>query len=200
MSRIIAGLAGGARIQVPAGSHTRPTTDRAKEALFSSLASWAGGSSLGAAEQLTGIAFLDLFAGSGAVGLEAASRGANRVVLVDNSPAAARAIKTNIASTELPNVSVKQSHARTFLEGSVSSFDIVFLDPPYDMPTHAIVELASLIVDRKWLVDNGVLVIERSAREPAPVVPQLADRWERTYGESVLYFAQAQDPEKDSDE
>src|SRR5689334_5905073 len=97
MTRIIAGLAGGRRIVTPSGDATRPTTDRVREALFSAIASWAGRSDRPAGEALRGLSFCDLYAGSGAVGLEAASRGASPVLLVERTARTARLIRQNAA-------------------------------------------------------------------------------------------------------
>ena len=125
MTRIIAGLAGGRTIAVPS-SGTRPTSDRVREAIFSRVESWA---------DLTGSRVLDLFAGSGALGLEAASRGATRVDLVDNSDKAVAAMTANI-TTLRPTIPACEMRAHrvsvaAYLESATAEWDIAFIDPPY---------------------------------------------------------------------
>ena len=124
MTRIIAGAAKGRRVATPTGSRTRPTTDRVREAVFSVIASWAGTLGEPAASQLDGLAFLDLFAGSGAVGLEAASRGASPVWAVESDPATARLIRRNAAGFGLP-VSVLARGAEAVVGGRPSVFNSV---------------------------------------------------------------------------
>ncbi|HSN43919.1 MAG TPA: 16S rRNA (guanine(966)-N(2))-methyltransferase RsmD [Propionibacteriaceae bacterium] len=196
MSRIIAGQAGGRRLAVPGGSATRPTTDRVREALFSSLVAWAGSSHLDVAEQLSGISVLDLFAGSGAVGLEAASRGADTVVLVERDSATARLIEKNIAVTGLDAV-VRCQSAAAYVATPGPSFDLIFADPPYPMGTDEVSALVASLVDRGRLVDDGLVVVERSSRGPAPDWPAaLSDVWAKRYGETVLYYARRSEPEQ----
>ena len=102
MSRVIAGSAGGRRITMPSGRNTRPTTDRVREAVFSAVAAWAGTADRPPEEALAGLAFCDLYAGSGAVGLEAASRGADPVLLVEQDRGTAQLIRRNAADLGLP--------------------------------------------------------------------------------------------------
>src|SRR3954469_9188441 len=120
MSRIIGGVAGGRRLSMPKGQATRPTSDRVREGLFSSL----GG-------DLSGRSFLDLYAGSGAVGLEAASRGAAPVVLVERDDKAVRAARDNVAAIGLPDVVARADDVTRFLREPALPCDVVFLDPPY---------------------------------------------------------------------
>lgn len=189
MPRIIAGRAGGRSLRTPAGDQTRPTSDRVREALFSTIASWLGSSDEAVDEQLADIAFLDLFAGSGAVGLEAASRGAAQVVLVDDDRHAADSIAKNIRETKLPAKAIKSS-VQHFLAGPPTRFDIIWADPPYRFPSDALDELLTQLA-ANWLGPNGLLVVERAKRDTPPLWPQAAsDSWERRYGETVLYFAQ----------
>ncbi|GAA2101836.1 16S rRNA (guanine(966)-N(2))-methyltransferase RsmD [Microlunatus panaciterrae] len=190
MSRIIAGSRGGRRLTMPATDRTRPTTDRVREALFSAVASWAG-TAAGAAEQsLAGLALCDLFAGSGAVGLEAASRGADPVVLVEADRRTAEVARANVKTLGLP-VSVQQVRAEQYLRGTPTQrFDVVFLDPPYDLATDQVDMLLASIVDGGWLLDDGLIVVERSVRsEPVTWPAAFAESWQKRYGETTLYYA-----------
>lgn len=194
MPRIIAGRAGGRTLRAPAGEQTRPTSDRVREALFSALASWLGTIDETVDAQLAGVSFLDLFAGSGAVGLEAASRGASPVVLVDEHRHAAQAISRNIADTGL-TAKLIQASVRSFLAAPTGRFDIVWLDPPYRFASGELDELLA-IVAADWLAADGLVVVERAKRDTAPSWPASAsDSWERRYGETVLYFAQFDEQE-----
>ena len=127
MTRIIGGSAGGRRITAPAGQHTRPTTDRVREALFSSIESWCG--------SLQGLRFLDLYAGSGAVGLEAWSRGAGVVTLVESDRRTARLIGDNARTLGFAKADVVAPApvAATLAEPPAAPYDVVFLDPPYPL-------------------------------------------------------------------
>jgi 16S rRNA (guanine966-N2)-methyltransferase len=176
MSRIIGGVAGGRRLSMPKGSATRPTSDRAREGLFSSL----GG-------DLTGRAFLDLYAGSGAVGLEAASRGASRVVLVERDARAVAVIRSNAAVVALPDVVVRAEQVSRFLaEPVTTAFDVVFLDPPYADP---IEDVLSHLASGGWLAPDAVVVVERATRDSDPPWPPglVPDR-SRRYGDSTLWY------------
>ena len=187
MSRIIAGSAKGRRIDTPKGSRTRPTTDRTREALFSALASWFGTADEAPERQLDGVAVLDLFAGSGAVGLEAASRGAGPVVLVESDGSTARLIAANARDLRL-RADVRAARAETVAANPGRRFDLVFLDPPYDVPTEEVESLLAGVVDT-CLAPRGLVVVERSGRNRAPDFPEaFTDTWQRSYGETTLYF------------
>ncbi|MCB0911718.1 MAG: RsmD family RNA methyltransferase [Propionibacteriaceae bacterium] len=187
MTRIIAGRAKGHPVRTPAGSTTRPTTDRVREAAFSLVADWAGTLGGPAEEQLDGIAFLDLYAGSGAVALEAASRGAAPVWAVESDPATARLVRDNAGSSKL-GVTVRSATVESFLATAPTSFDVIWADPPYALPGDRLA--AVLDAARAWLVPDGLLVVERSGRDLPPDFPaQLSHSWERRYGETTLYFA-----------
>ena len=187
MSRIIAGSAKGRRLSTPKGANTRPTTVRTREALFSALASWFDTADADAERQLTGMSVLDLYAGSGAVGLEAASRGADAVVLVEADRPTARLIETNAATAGL-RVDVRAARAATYVSGAGRAFDLVFLDPPYDVPTEEVESLLAGVVDT-CLAPRGLVVVERSGRNRAPDFPEaFTDTWQRSYGETTLYF------------
>lgn len=177
MSRIIAGTHRGRRLHVPPGLTTRPTADRAREGLFSSLLSLL---------DLDGALVLDLYAGSGALGLEAVSRGAAHATLVDNDPAALTALRTNVQNLQLP-ATVVDTDASRFLGGTVSPYDLVLVDPPYDLDVDPV--LAEL---RAWVTPAAVLVIERRTRGAAPATPEgfVAER-DRRYGEATLWYFSA---------
>lgn len=174
MTRIIAGTHGGRRLQVPPRTTTRPTSDRAREGLFSSLQSLV---------DLEGATVLDLYAGSGALGLEAVSRGAASAVLVDDDPVAVRVLQANVADLGLTATVVDASVAR-FLAGTPVRFDVVLADPPYDEDVDPV--LAGLA---PWVADDGVLVLERRTRGPAPAVPEGFElARSRRYGEATLWY------------
>jgi 16S rRNA (guanine966-N2)-methyltransferase len=162
---------------VPRGSGTRPTSDRAREGLFSSLQSLL---------DLGGAAVLDLYAGTGALGLEALSRGATRAVLVERDPQAADVIRSNARSLDLP-AGVVTADVGAFLGRPPEPFDLVLLDPPYQVEVEPV--LGQL---PPWLAPGAVVVVERSSREPAPGVPEpLEPVKERRYGEAVLWYFRA---------
>ena len=174
MTRIIAGTAGGRRLVVPPGSATRPTADRAREGLFSSLQSLV---------DLEGAAVLDLYAGSGAIGLEAVSRGAARATLVEDDPRALAAIRSNVDTLGL-SASVVEADVSRFLAGPPSPYDVIVLDPPYEVDADPV--LAALL---PWLTPDGVVAAERRTRGPRPVVPAgLREERSRRYGEATLWY------------
>ncbi|MDR0837049.1 MAG: 16S rRNA (guanine(966)-N(2))-methyltransferase RsmD [Propionibacteriaceae bacterium] len=197
MSRIIAGMAKGKTLRAPKGDATRPTTDRLREALFSTLAAWVGVSALtgSTAEQLDGLSFLDLYAGSGAVGLEAASRGAGPVTLVESNAATARLIRDNAASTNLQaNVVVGSVERFLAATSTVPGYDVVFLDPPYEVSNETITEVVTSICAHGWLAREGLVVVERSGRTPPPVWPDgLSVPDVKRYGESVVFLLEEAD-------
>lgn len=176
---------------MPGHDRTRPTTDRVREALFSALVSWLGTTDASPDEQLAGCAFLDLFAGSGAVGLEAASRGAAPVLLVEADAATARVAQRNAASTGL-NATVRTRRVEQVLSAPAADrFDLVYVDPPYDVPDETVTGVLARLTDG-WLVPDALVVVERSSRTPDPSWPDLlAERWSRRYGETTLHFAAA---------
>lgn len=161
MTRIIAGVARGRRLVTPKGDGTRPTSDRAREAIFSSWSSRFG---------IEGTTVLDLFAGSGALGLEAASRGADEVVLVESDAAACRAIRRNIETVGHPRVSVAEMKASTYLAGAPADhFDRVIADPPYDLAGEAVTEMLEAL--RPALRDGAVVTVERHSADEETVWP-----------------------------
>jgi len=179
MSRVIAGAAGGRRLVVPSGSATRPTADRAREGLFSTLTSLRG--------SLSGASFLDLYAGSGAVGLEAASRGADPVLLVERAPSALRAMRANREALDLAAVEIRGEPVERLLATAASaSFDVVFLDPPYSAPVD---DVLLALVDGGWLAQDAVVAVERATRDAALAWPVGIDALRsRRYGEATLWY------------
>jgi 16S rRNA (guanine966-N2)-methyltransferase len=182
MTRIVAGTLGGRRLAVPPGRVTRPTSDRVREGLFSTLDALA---------EVAGCRFADLYAGSGAVGLEAASRGAATVLLVESDARAARVAAANVAALDLGGVCrVVRAPAATVVAGGPDGpYDAVFADPPYAMAEDVVAALLAGLVGYGWLGPGAVVVVERSSRSPEPAWPDgvTADR-RRRYGESVLWY------------
>lgn len=186
MTRIIAGSAGGRRIEVPSGQLTRPTTDRVREALFSALESRG---------VVVGARVLDLFAGSGAVGLEAASRGAAEVVLVDSSREAMRVARRNVTVVGAARVSAVMSSVDRYLSGNPPArFDLVFADPPYSLTEADLTRHLAALAGGGWLSDRALVVVERSTRTREPRWPEGLTRTAvRRYGESALWQAEPGD-------
>jgi 16S rRNA (guanine966-N2)-methyltransferase len=182
VSRVIAGVAGGRRLVMPSGAGTRPTTDRAREGLFSTIASLLGG--------LSGRSFLDLYAGSGAVGLEAASRGAGPVVLVERDQRALRALRMNVTRLALTGVTVRaEAVARFLAEAPEEAFDVVFADPPYAEPVEP--DQARLVAGG-GLVPDALVCVERASRGEPPAWPDgLEPLRSRRYGDSTLWYGRA---------
>ena len=190
MSRIIAGSRGGRRISMPPGDRTRPTTDRVREALFSAVAAWAGTAAEPAEQSLVDLAFCDLYAGSGAVGLEAASRGANPVLLVERDPRTAQLAKDNAKALGLVIDVVVSSVEQLLRRPPVRDFNVVFADPPYELETAGVSAQLSELVANRWVGPDSLIVVERSRRTPELEWPEVAaKRWTRAYGETTLYFA-----------
>jgi 16S rRNA (guanine(966)-N(2))-methyltransferase RsmD len=180
----VAGALGGRRIAAPAGQHTRPTSDRVREALFSTLESLT---------EVHGARFMDLYAGSGAVGLEALSRGAAAVLLVESDPKAARIIRDNIALLGVGVAArVETGKVAAVLAGGApdgSPFDIVFADPPYAVPDDELTAALAALVDGGWLAADAVIAVERATRSSAPRwVPGLTLERSRRYGETTLWY------------
>ena len=171
MTRIVAGVAGGRRLAVPAGERTRPTSERAREGLFSALG------------PVTRLRVLDLYAGSGALGLEALSRGAEHATLVESDPKALRALRANVAAVALPGAHVVPARVERFLAGPPDRYDVVLADPPYELDVTPV--LAALLA---WVGADAVAVVERSSRGGPPWPPGWAPVKQRRYGEATLWF------------
>lgn len=184
MTRIIAGAAGSTTLRVPK-SGTRPTSDRVREALFSSL------ESRGLIDD-TSVA--DLYAGTGALGLEAASRGAVEVSLVDRAAPAAAACRENARAVQrrLPGVriDVHAQPALGYLRGTAKTFDLVFIDPPYEVAESELTDVLDALVSR--LTADAVVVVERGTRSPEPTWPAgLTPFSKRSWGDTVAWEAVA---------
>ena len=183
MTRLIAGTAGGRRLKVPP-SGVRPTGDRAREALFNSLASLV---------DLDGAVVLDLYAGSGALGLEALSRGAAEVVFVESGPRVLPVLRANLAAVGLPGGRVVAGSVPTVVAGPPPArFDVVLADPPYATPVDEVLGVLRALVDGGWLAPGAVVVVERSSREqPWEWPTPLAALRDRRYGEAVLRYGRS---------
>lgn len=186
MSRVIAGAAGGRRLAVPPGQSTRPTSDRAREGLFGTVLSELG--------TLDGRHVLDLYAGSGAVGLEALSRGAESVTLVESDTRAAGVIKANVKTVALPGARVITSRAEKFLSGPAPEtpqerFGLVFADPPYAVTAGAIARILTLLSEGGWLAAEALIVVERATRSgELEWPPGYAPGKSRRYGEATFWY------------
>ena len=207
VARVIAGEAGGRRLTVPSGRSTRPTSDRAREGLFATVTSIVG--------PLAGARVLDLYAGSGAVGLEALSRGAEHVLLVESGARAAEVIRQNIAAIGLPGATVIADRVqRVLTRGPEPSpqtgpqpspetdpeprpttgpapgrYDVVFADPPYAAPDEEVTRMLSLLASEGWLAAGALVVVERATRSGPVRWPEgiAADR-ARRYGEATFWY------------
>jgi 16S rRNA (guanine966-N2)-methyltransferase len=187
VTRIIAGAAGGRRLTVPPGRGTRPTSDRAREGLFGTVTAVLG--------TLAGAAVLDLYAGSGAVGLEALSRGAADVLLVEADPRAAGVIRANAVALGLPGARVAVGRAANVLArgpGDGPPRDVVFADPPYAAGDGEVAAVLVALLAPGWLVPGALVAVERATRSgplswPAGYAPDRA----RKYGEATLWYGRA---------
>ncbi len=187
MTRIIAGAHGGRRLTAPPGAQTRPTSDRVREAFFSALETMV---------DLDGARFADLYAGSGAVGLEALSRGASFALLVESDARAARVIRDNIVALRAG----PQARLVTGKVGQVLAlppeggpFDVVFADPPYAVTDDEVADLQRALLDHGWLAPDAVVVLERATRtavrgQPLSWVDGITADRSRRYGETTLWY------------
>jgi len=201
VARVIAGEAGGRRLAVPDGRDTRPTSDRAREGLFSTIVSMLG--------SLAGARVLDLYAGSGAVGLEALSRGADHVLLVEQGSRATRVIRENIEAIGLPGAVLAADRVeRVLARGPAPAggqdrpapaggqdrpeggqYDVVFADPPYALADTAVSQVLSLLADQGWLAPSALVIVERATRSGPVSWPDgfVPDRTRR-YGEATFWY------------
>jgi 16S rRNA (guanine966-N2)-methyltransferase len=170
--RIVAGSRKGHRISAPPGLTTRPTSDRVRENVFNIVASWVEGAQV-----------LDLFAGSGAMGLEALSRGAVRAVLVEQDERACKTIDANLEKLRLTGAELVCRDVDTFVASDTRRYDLIFCDPPYDEYPRFEPILARYAP--RLLADDGLLVLETSSRAPEPDVP-LTKRTTRRYGSARI--------------
>lgn len=167
--RVVAGAYGGRRLQAPTGTRTRPTIDRVREALFSILG------------PIEGLRVLDLFAGSGALGIEALSRGAASATFVDSAPAAVAAVRRNLASMGA-EAEVRRVDALRWLARAQGSYDLVFADPPYDQAAL----LAGPLSERlpAVLCEDARIVTESDKRTPLSLALPIVT--ERVYGHTRI--------------
>ncbi|MCL1838248.1 MAG: 16S rRNA (guanine(966)-N(2))-methyltransferase RsmD [Propionibacteriaceae bacterium] len=189
MPRIIAGYAKGQQLLSPKNDLTRPTTDRVREAAFAMIVAKVG--QMGeAAQQLAGLSFLDLYAGTGAVGLEAASRGAAPVWAVEKDSSNTALIRQNSRRLGL---ATQTRHSRVELfaaKPAPLAFNIVWADPPYETDSSELEDIVRLLVDNGWLKANALVIVERSIRSAVPNWrSDLHEIDRRNYGETSLYFA-----------
>ena len=193
MTRVIAGAARGRRLAVPSGRLTRPTSDRAREGLFGTLTAIRG--------PLDGARMLDLYAGSGAVGLEALSRGAGRVLFVEADAGAARVIRGNLAAVGLPGGQLITGRVQRVLARGPAAgehgagelgYDLVVADPPYAATDDDVLAMLVALRDGSWLAPGAVLAVERATRSgPVPWPEGYAPDRSRRYGEATFWYGRA---------
>jgi 16S rRNA (guanine966-N2)-methyltransferase len=184
VSRIISGLAGSLRLAQGA-KDTRPTADRVKESVFASLESF---------DQITGANVLDLFAGTGALGLEALSRGAKSLTLVEKSKSALEVCRKNSESVQgslakqgvVVEVSLRHADALVFLKSNAEKYDLVFVDPPYEYSNEKLKSILELIA--KCVSSESAVVVERSSRSEEIEITGLEKYAEKEYGDTTVRF------------
>ncbi|QNP69956.1 16S rRNA (guanine(966)-N(2))-methyltransferase RsmD [Streptomyces roseirectus] len=186
MTRVIAGTAGGRRLAVPPGTGTRPTSDRAREALMSTWEALLGG-------PFRDERVLDLYAGSGAVGLEALSRGAAHTLLVEADPKAVRTIRENVRNLALPGAETRQAKAEQLIRTPPPApYDIAFLDPPYAVTDHDLREILLTLRTESWLTQDAIVTVERSTRGGEFHWPAGFEQVKaRRYGEGTFWYGRA---------
>jgi len=186
MTRVISGAARGRRLRVP-GEGTRPTSDRVREALFSAIESRVG--------SLAGAHVADLYAGSGAIGLEALSRGAGHALLVERDRAALAVIRANVDTVGLPGAVVlgqDVSRVTSAVPPPTASapYDVVYVDPPYDVPDDTVEAVLEGLAAHGWLAGDSLLLVERDRRTAAFVWPDgFEPERDRTYGDTLVRSA-----------
>ncbi len=177
--RVIAGTAGGLRLVTPRGHATRPTADRVRESVFAALG-----------DAVVDAEVLDLYAGSGALAIEALSRGARRAVLVDRDRRATQACRQNLASTRLSaRARVQTSSVATFLRTgppAEAPFDLVFIDPPYGTGEAAARGVLDVLARPGWLSPGAVIVVETGTAAIDAGLSDWRTRWERRYGDTLV--------------
>jgi 16S rRNA (guanine966-N2)-methyltransferase len=180
VTRIIAGRLGGRRIQTPPGDGTRPTSDRVREAMFSSIQSELGGFD----DELR---VLDLFAGSGALGLEALSRGAGSAVFVESNAKAASVITRNVRELGVNGVVARTTAEKYAQQDSTAPFGLIFLDPPYVLATDKVAELVARL-KRDSAEPGALFVVERSSRDPFSWPEGVEGLRDKAYGETHVWY------------
>jgi len=188
MTRIIAGSARGRRLVVPVKG-TRPTSDRVRESLFSTLTS----ALLAAGTHWSAVRVLDLYAGSGALGLEAASRGAAGVLLVEKGRLALDAIRANVAAVGLPQVRLLPIGVELLPQREPpAAFDLVLADPPYDLASERLAALLEDLAERAWIAPGARIVVERAAQDAASPLPTAWEQFDqRRYGDTALWYGRS---------
>lgn len=180
VTRIVAGVAGGRRLLVPAKG-TRPTSERVREAMFSALE---------AAVDIDGAHVLDLYAGTGALGLEALSRGAASATFVESDRKALDVLRRNTAAVGLPGAVVLPGAVESVLaDDAAEPFDIVLADPPYAVTEQQVAMVLDRLASNGWLAGHGVLVLERAAKTAQPTLPDgLTMIRSRRYGDTMTHW------------
>ncbi|MCK9478973.1 MAG: 16S rRNA (guanine(966)-N(2))-methyltransferase RsmD [Firmicutes bacterium] len=171
--KVIAGVAKGHKLKTTAGKHTRPTSGKVKEAMFSIIQSFLHNSMA-----------LDLFAGSGALGIEALSRGASYCDFVEQSKKAVEIIAFNLEKTRLNNYNIHNTAVKNFLSACTSKYDLVFIDPPYNKNLPS--QVLQLMSERALLADNAIIVCETGADEK--IDTSLKIYKQSVYGDTKLTF------------
>ncbi|HEX6347508.1 16S rRNA (guanine(966)-N(2))-methyltransferase RsmD [Umezawaea sp.] len=186
MTRIVAGTAGGRRLQVPP-KVTRPTSDRVREAMFSALE---------VVLDLDGLTVLDLYAGSGALGFEALSRGAASATFVEADRRAADVLRTNARELRFTAATVIARPAESVVAVSAEApFDLVFADPPYSVTDAQLGKVLDALVLNGWTAPGTVLIVERASRSPRPLWPSPVESLrDKRYGDTTLYWAEHPNP------
>jgi len=179
--RIIAGLAKGRRLYAPSGLHTRPTADRVREAVFSVIL-----------PRLPGAKVLDVFAGSGALGLEALSRGADLALFIEQDAAALKALRRNVETCNLKGAEIFPGEALRFLHQNREQYDIIFLDPPYR--TELLEQTLAAIVAGYTVAVEGLIVAESAAQRQLTPPPQLITVKRSVYGDTAIHYLQVSQP------
>jgi 16S rRNA (guanine966-N2)-methyltransferase len=179
VTRVVAGTWGGRKLETPKGDRTRPTSDRVREAMFSTLESLLGGWEYDSR-------VFDLYAGSGALGIEALSRGANTAVFVESDRRAAAVIKRNLAALGTDSGAVLRMSVERFLEGPMDRFDVAFIDPPYDLSSELLGRQIARLADMRE--PDSVIVVERSTRTPFNWPDGVSAIRDKAYGETHLWY------------
>ncbi|ASR34703.1 16S rRNA (guanine(966)-N(2))-methyltransferase RsmD [Prauserella marina] len=181
MTRIVAGKAGGRRLRVPPKG-TRPTSERVREALFNAL---------DVAGELDGASVLDLYAGSGALGFEALSRGARKVLFVESDRKAVEVLRANADAIGLGGT-VRHGKVDSVVgERAAKAFDLVVADPPYAVDSGSLATVLGALVDNGWLADGALVIVERATREGEPPWPEaLRGLRVKRYGDTALFWAE----------
>jgi 16S rRNA (guanine966-N2)-methyltransferase len=182
MTRIVAGVAGGRRLAVPPKG-TRPTSERVREALFGALEH---------VLDLDGARVLDLYAGSGALGFEALSRGAAAVLFVESDRRAVEVLRRNATAVGLPGAAVRPGPVRSVLDAEADAgYDVVLADPPYGLPDAELTAVLAALAGHGWLAPDALLLVERSVRDAVPEWPAgVAPLRVRRYGDTAVHWAE----------